>query len=383
MDNRALALITVVVMLTGCASEPEPPPRQAPPVTVRNPEVRAVTIHEEFTGRTDAIETVQIRARVRGFLQSVEYAPGRPVKSGDLLFTIEPEPFEAAVASAEAQLESAKAALQLAEVTLERAAEAHAKEAVTDLELAQKEAERDAAVAAVRVAESTLEVAKIDLGYTKVRSPINGRASRNLVDVGNVVGAGESTLLTTIVRDDPIYAYFTLNERLVLEFLRETPRGERTANADKQQADIELEFVDGERYDRLGVVDFAENRIDPMTGTLQARVRFDNPEGILFPGQFVRIRIPMEEREVMLVPETALQRDLAGPFVLVADEQDVVQRRGVELGRRIEHERIVESGLEPGDRVIVNGIQRAIPGNPVNPTMAEPAQAAPTESTDG
>jgi RND family efflux transporter MFP subunit len=383
MHNQAFTVAAALLLLAGCKPPVEPPPRQAPPVTVQTPDVREVTLYEEFTGRTDAIESVEIRARVRGFLQSVEYTPGRPVKEGDLLFTIEPEPFEAAVASAKAQLESAKAALELAEVTLERATAAHAQEAVTDLELAQREAERDAAIATVRVAEAALQVAQIDLGYTKVYSPIDGRASRNFVDVGNVVGSGEPTLLTTVVLDDPIYAYFTLNERMVLEFLRETPRSERTANADENRVDVQLELVDGGRYEHLGVVDFADTRIDPMTGTLQARARFENAEGILFPGQFVRIRIPAQTGEFMIVPEVALQRDLAGPFVLVADDQDIVQRRGVELGRRIEGGRIVRSGLEPTDRVIVSGIQRAIPENPVTPTTAEPMRGSSAGPADG
>ncbi|MHC5022377.1 MAG: efflux RND transporter periplasmic adaptor subunit [Planctomycetota bacterium] len=383
-SRSVVAAVAALVGAGGCSERNEfvaPPP---PQVTVQAPVVQQVTTYREFTGRTDAVDIVEVRARVKGFLQSVTFEPGQLVRAGDpndpddpgdLLFTIEPEPFEAAVSAAKAQVAQREAARALAELTLERASKAHEQGAVTDIELAEITAKLDAATAGVAAADAALKTAQIDLSYTKIYAPISGRISREQVDVGNLVGSGESTLLTTIVQDDPIYVYTEVNERDLLQYTRsgrprERPKDERTR--------VLIELADGGRYSKEGEVDFAETRLDPRTGTLQIRAIFPNEAGKLFPGLFVRVLTPDVNGtgEQMLIPEVSILRDLAGSFVLVADEQNIVQRRDIELGPQVDTERIVSAGLEPTDRVIVSGIQRAIPGSPVDPQEAEPGTAS-------
>jgi RND family efflux transporter MFP subunit len=372
-----------------------PPP---PTVTVQAPDVREITTFEEFTGRAEAVDTVEVRARVKGFLETIAFEPSQIVRAGDpddpedpgdLLFEIEDSPYQAAVDSAEAALAQAQAAEGLAAVTLERGLAAWEQGAVTEIEKKELEAQLDAAKAAVRAAQAALDTAKIDLSYTRIYAPLSGRISRELVDVGNLVGSGESTLLTVIVADDPIYVYFNINERAVLKYLTERPRD--TAAREDRLA-LQLRLVDGSMYPLEGLADFADNRIDSSTGMLQVRAVFPNPDSKLFPGMFVRALVPDETGERMLIPEVALLRDLAGAYVLVADEQSIVQRRDVVLGPQVDKERVITSGLEPTDRVIVNGIQRAIPGNPVTaeeapppgeePAAPEPPAAEPSEGGD-
>jgi RND family efflux transporter MFP subunit len=379
------ALAGAAFALCGCEKSGEFVPPPPPQVTVQPPSVREVTTYREFTGRTEAVDTVEVRARVKGFLESVDFEPGAKVRAGDpgdesdpgdLLFTIESAPFVAAVDSARAALAQQVAAQELAQVTLDRAQTAYDKGAVSEIEMAEKRAELDAAKAAVDAAQAALQTAEIDLSYTRIYAPISGRISRELVSVGNLVGAGESTLLTTIVQDDPIYAYVNISERDLLRYLAE---GRPSRRPREQRTHVLLQTADGETYKHEGEVDFADNRVDSTTGTVQVRAVFPNPDGKLFPGLFVRVLAPDETGEQMLVPEVALLRDLAGAYVLVADDEDIVQRRDVQLGSRIQTERIIASGLEPGDRVIVNGIQRAIPGNPVSPQEAG-STVAPAEN---
>jgi RND family efflux transporter MFP subunit len=367
------------LLAIGCQQSNEFQPPPPPAVEVQRPSVREVTTYVEFVGRGEAVETVEVRARVKGFLESVEFEPSQKVEVGQLLFRIEPEPFEAAVASAEAELAGAEAALELAKVTRDRARSAYEKGAVTDIEMAEKEAQVDAAEASVKAARARIQTAEIDLGYTEIRSPIDGRISRELVDVGNLVGSGESTLLTTVIQDNPLYVYFDIDERVVLEYLKNRPRSDRTSESNLK---VLMELVDGTRYPEAGMVDFAENRINPMTGTLQIRATFPNDEGKLYAGMFGRILIPDETGEQMLVPEVALLRDLAGAYLLVADESNIVQRRDVTLGGQVDRDRIITDGLEPTDRVIVNGIQRAIPGNPVTAEEATGDAGADEAATD-
>lgn len=379
------SLSLVTVLGAGCdqGNEFKPPP--TPKVTVQRPVVKEVTTYKEFTGRTEAIDTVEVRARVKGFLQSVDFEPGQMVNGpdrddpdsvGDLLFSIEPEQFEAAQAAAQAEVARMNAAKELAEVTRDRAQAAYEQDAVSDIEMAEKAAEVDAATAAVQAAEAALVVAQIDLSYTKIYAPIAGRISREQVDVGNLVGAGESTLLTTIVQDHPIYAYVEVSERDLLEY---TAEGRPRDRAERERKRLLLRLADGSAFDHEGVVDFAETRVDPTTGTLQLRATFPNPDGRLFPGLFVRVLAPDVTGQQMLIPEVAILRDLAGAYVLLADEKNIVQRRDIQLGARVGTERIITSGLDASDRLIVNGIQRAIPGNPVDPQE----QSADSTSGDG
>jgi RND family efflux transporter MFP subunit len=369
-----LAVAIALPAMAGCGGGNEfvaPPP---PAVTVATPQQRPVTTHVEFTGRTAALEEIEVRARVQGFLQSIEFTDGDTVEKGTLLFRIEPEQYQAVLAAAKAELAGKQAALSLAETTVERAGRAYEGGAVSDIEMMEAEARRDAAKAAVQAAQAAVDTAELDLSYTEIRAPIAGRLARSYVDVGNLVGSGETTLLTTIVVDDPIHVYFNADERALLQALRDRPRDD----PQRKPRPLSLQLADGTEYPITGLADFAENRVDPLTGTLQIRAVFDNPDGELYPGFFVRVLMPRETAEAMLVPEVSLQRDLAGPFVLVVDETGMVHRRDVELGDRVGPDRVIASGLEPGERVIVNGLQRARPGIQVDAREAETAaRAAP------
>jgi len=363
----------LLVAVAGCGQENvfEPPP--PPEVTVQRPVQREVTLYKDYVGRADASETVEIRARVKGFLRTIDFEPSQFVDIGDPLFTIEPESFLAAQASAEAAVDQAKAAAGLATVTVARAQAAYDKDAVSDLEMMEKRAQLDAAEAAVRAAEAALDTAKLDVSYTIILAPIKGRVSREYVTIGNLVGSGEATLLTTIVKIDPIYAYFNLSERELLPYLR------RRKHDDNPERPARLQFSDGREYEHEGEIDFADNTVDALTGTIQIRAKFPNPVGGLIPGLFVRVLIPQETQEVKLVPEVALQRDLAGPYLLVVNEGGAVERRDVALGERLKDLRIINSGLDGSERVIVKGLQRARPG--VNVAAQEANTAAPSAGT--
>ena len=370
---RFSATALLLAAAAGCARENvfEPPP--PPQVTVQRPVQREVTLYKDFVGRTEASETVEIRARVKGFLETIDFQPSQLVAVGDLLFTIEPESFLAVQASAQAAIDQAKAARDLARVTLDRAQVAYDKEAVSDLEMMEKRAQLDAAEAQVRAAEAELETASLDLSYTTIRAPIAGRVSREYVTIGNLVGSPDATLLTTIIKDDPIYAYFNINERELLPFLVKRRHRDRP---ERPVVPARLQLSDGRDYEHEGEIDFADNTVDAVTGTIQARAKLPNPVGGLIPGLFVRVLLPQEAREVMLVPEVALQRDLAGPYLLIVNGEDAVERRDVDLGDRLKDLRIIESGLEGSEAVIVKGLQRARPGVNVAPQEEAPDDAA-------
>jgi len=367
---RLISLVFLVLaMLVGCEKPNEFVPPAPPTVSVATPIEREVTEYVEFTGRTDATETVEIRARVKGFLETVDFIPGQYVEAGDLLFTIEREPFEAALDSARAQVARSQAAVELATTTCERFRQAFKMGAATELEVAEAEAQEKQAHANLQITEAAVVDAEINLSYTRITSPIKGRMSRELVDAGNLVGAGESTLLTIVVQDEPLFVYFTVNERELLLYLeqRPAPGGEDTASKDE----VQLRLADGRLYGRTGTIDFADNQVDPVTGTLQVRAIFPNPDGILFPGLFARLRAPIETKIAMLVPDIAIQRDIQGHFVYVVNAENTVERRNVERGALHGRLRVVKTGLETDERVVVVGIQRARDGVKVQPELVE------------
>ncbi len=376
------ALGCLVLSCSGPNEYVEPPP---PTVTVAPPVQKTVTDYLEFSGTSESIATVEIRARVRGYLQERLFDEGTIVSEGDLLFVIDPREYEAAVARAEASLQVARTTLGLFRARLARKQEAQKKRAVSELEVIEARAERDAGIARVAAAEAALKKAKLDLSYTQIRSPITGRAGRRLVDVGNLVGAGENTLLTTIVQFDPMYVYFDVSERDLLRIMEDTPEARTVENRDERESRIALELglANEEGFPHRGTVDYSDQGVDSSTGTLLVRGVFPNPEPMfMLPGFFARVRFPYQEREnALLVTERALGRDQSGSFLLVVDDDDVVQYRSVALGARVEGMRVVESGLEPDDRVIVNGVLFARPGARVNPVLegSEP-QAEPMET---
>ncbi len=336
-----------------------PPP---PTVTVSQPVQRNVMEYIEFTGTTEAVQIVEIRARVKGFLQSSHFKAGTDVKKGNLLYVIDPKPFQAQVNKAQADLSRRIAELELAQANYRRYETLYRKRTVSEVKFAEAKAARDTAKADIEAARAVLEEARLDLGYTRVRAPISGRVGRNLVSVGNLVGSGESTHLTTIVQYNPVWAYFSVNERDLLRLRQRDQKKYR-------RSVIHLGLANETGYPHKGRLDFADLGVDPGTGTFLLRGRFANPAPhVILPGMFVRLRGLLGKRDAaLLVTERALGADQGGRYVLVVNEKNVVEYRPVKVGALHDRMRVIEEGLRPSDWVVVNGVLRARPGATVNP----------------
>ena len=330
------------------------------------PTQRDVTIVHEFVGTTQARESVEIRARVQGYLDKMAYEPSSFVRKGDLLFVIEPEPYQAQRDRADAGLKAAEAGLRRAESDLDRLEQAVRTNAVSQQEVTRARAERDQASAAMLEAKAVLTNAEIQLDYTTIESPIDGMVSRNLVDLGNLVGAGEATLLTTVRRIDPLFAYFEVSERFMAQILEQRGGFDDTDENAALSATLVLKET-GLTIE--GKVDAVDNTVDPATGTIQLRAVFPNSDAKVFPGFFVHVRLPGELLEnAVLVEETAVGTDLGGRYVMVVGDGNVVERRYVEPGPLQEdNTRVISRGLEPASATSPDGLQRARPGMPVTP----------------
>ena len=383
--SRAIHYIMTSALLVclGCQNAAntfvEPPP---PEVTVSLPIPAQIPYSLELTGTTAAIESVEVRARVQGFLEKINFKDGQIVQAGDLLFLIDPRTYQAECDRNAASLAQAKARLIRATSEFNRAADLLPKNAVSKSDYDVALGDRDEAAAAVKMAEANLRSAQLDLEYTKVTAPISGRASRRLVDVGNLVGASDKTLLTTIVNDDSIYAYANISEYDMLALLRKYPRQAVTKSntpppEPPKKAVVWLGLADETGYPHEGWLDFFDNQVDPGTGTLRMRAKFPNPKQLLMPGLFVRINIPLDAHAGMYVPDTAVQADQSGRYVLVVNGEDVIEQRPVRISSVvIKNMRAVEEGLTAKDRIVVNNLQRARPGIKVKPVMAETPKGA-------
>lgn len=375
---RLAAVLGLLSLLAsyGCSSDQgyqAPPP---PAVTVSKPNSKDVNIWAEFTGNTQAFESVDIRARVEGFLDSVNFQPSSRVKKGELLFIIEPKPYQAQVDQALADLAIAKAELQLADATLIRKENAYKDRAVSEVEVIQARAEKTKAEASIKAAEAAVETARINLSYTSIHSPIPGMVSRNLVDVGNLVGRSEATLLTSVVNDDPIYCYFNVSESDLLEFMSRKNARLDDAQTKKERNQVFLGLANEEGYPHEGFLDYVDNKVDPQTGTIQARGRFPNPKGRLAAGLFARVRISIGRiKNAVLVPELALGADQGGRYLLVVNAQNQVEYRKVKLGPLEGTQRVILEGVKAGERVIIKGLQRVRAGMTVTPMTPEEEEA--------
>jgi multidrug efflux system membrane fusion protein len=374
-------LVTVLLLGPGCEQGknryvPPPPPK----VTVSLPVRQMVTDQIELTGNTAAFNQVELVARVSGYLKAIQFEDGAIVKAGDPLFVIEPEPYEAKVKMAEAALEAAKAKLVRAQLEYGRQVRLVRQNAGAQADLERWQAERDSAEAAVLSAEADLEVAKINYGYTHVSAPFDGLMGKHEQDVGALVGAGGATILSDITQLDPIYAYFNMNER-DLARIRRRLAAEIEGGKDREQPlyreveiPVDLRAEGDASYPHQGRLDFASASLDPGTGTLLLRGVFPNPRErsrpTLLPGMFVEVRIPVgEPHEELLVPERTVGVDQAGPYVLVVGADDIVEQRGVTLGTSVEEMRVITEGLQGDERVVIDGIQRAIPGAKITPVQ--------------
>lgn len=346
----------------------------ATPVTVAVVKSRDVTTWQEFSGRLEAVDRVEIRPRVGGAIQSVNFREGALVKAGDLLFTIDPAPYEATVAQAAGQVASAEAKVALANTELERGRRLASNRTISQSDLDQRQNAVAEAEAALKTAQAVLRSAVLELDYTKVRAPVSGRAGKVAITAGNLVAAGStSSALTTLVSADPIYASFNASEEIVARALSRLPATDG-AMPPIDQIPVEIGTLADESTPIKGKLQLIGNEVDASSGTIEVRAVIDNPQGLLIPGQFVRIRMgdPQPGRKI-LVSERAIGTDQDKKFVFVVDGENKVTYRPVELGSSADGERIVVSGLADGDKVIVNGLQRVRPGALVDPQTKEAA----------
>lgn len=344
----------------------------ATPVTVAVVKSRDVTTWQEFSGRLEAVDRVEIRPRVGGAIQSVNFREGALVKAGDLLFTIDPAPYEATVAQAAGQVASAEAKVALANTELERGRRLASNRTISQSDLDQRQNAVAEAEAALKTAQAVLRSAVLELDYTKVRAPVSGRAGKVAITAGNLVAAGStSSALTTLVSADPIYASFNASEEIVARALSRLPATDG-ALPPIDQIPVEIGTLADEGTPIKGKLQLIGNEVDASSGTIAVRAVIDNPRGLLIPGQFVRIRMgdPRPDRKI-LVSERAIGTDQDKKFVFVVDADNKVTYRPVELGSSADGERIVVSGLADGDKVIVNGLQRVRPGALVDPQTKE------------
>jgi len=386
-DSRGAMLliaVTLVSVLAGCGAEEQAAP-QAPPVTVAQPETRDIREYGIFTGSVRAIESADVVARVAGRLETIDYQVSSVVHKGDVLFTIEKEKYQAMRNAAFAGLQSAKADLARAETELVRVQRASENRAVSEVDVDRAVADRDMARAAVLAAEAELADAELSLSYCTVRAPIDGMASRNAVDRGNLVGQDGPTLLTRVNRMDPSYVYFNVPEDKILQALEDSRKRTGKAENAKRDVVVHVSLANEKDFPHEGMVDYVDNEVDPNTGTIEMRAVMPNEELYFFPGLFVRVKVPCPPIPgAIVIPETALGTDLGGKYVYVVGENNIVEQRYVELGLTQDDGAVhVRDGLEGDETVIVNGIMFARPGLPVTLLTAEQFEAMRAQQAQG
>jgi RND family efflux transporter MFP subunit len=363
-----LAVAALAIFSSGCsqkASQQGPPPAA---VTVAPVEQKEIVEWSEFTGRTEPVESVEIRPRTSGYIQEVRFQSGQMVKKGDVLFVIDPRWNQAVFDQRQAEYEQAKS-------ENDRTAKLLANNAISAEEAEARKARYEEAKAA-------LDSARLDLEYTEVRAPIDGRVSRALLTEGNYVSgnAGSASLLTTVVSVNPVYVHADIDEDTLLKF-NELVYSKKLGTTADGKIPVELELADEDNFPHQGYIESFDNKLDPDTGSILLRAVFPNDDGRIVPGLFARIRIPMSERHnALLIDERAIGTDQANKFVLTLSPTNTVQYQAVELGPLVDGKRVVRSGLEVGEKIVVNGLARVRPGMPVTP-QDEVADTAPVAGT--
>lgn len=368
--------LCLALALAACDNQDSYVPPPPAKVTVAQPLQQTVTRYMELTGNTQAVQQVELNARVVGYLEQINYKDGAAVQKGDVLFVIEQAPYQAQLEQAKAQLASDQAALTEAQTELDRQTALLARGNAPQAAVDKATAIRDEAQAAVQQAQANIEIATINLGYTTVTAPFDGMVSAHLADVGALVGYGSPTQLATITQLDPIHVVFTVSERQVLLIKEQLAKmGRSLAEVGPVPVEVGLQTEQG--YPHHGTLDYIAPFVDPSTGTLEARGLLENKDKLLLPGLFVRVRVPIQKLEnALLVDDRAVGTDQRGPYVLVVDAQNQVQQKSVEVGQLENGLRVVTSGLTAEDWVVIGGIARAIPGSTVEPQKSTQTAAA-------
>jgi RND family efflux transporter MFP subunit len=366
--SRLAFVIIAFAALSGCEQNtfvPPPPPK----VEVAMPVQKAVTRYLDATGNTAAIKNVDLVARVQGFLQSINYQDGTFVKEGTTLFTIEPETYKLKLEQAQAAENGMQASVKQAEADFKRQTELVQRQAVSQATLDTSTAARENAQANLEQAQVNTKIAQVNYGYTNVTAPFDGIVSAHLASVGELVGVSSPTQLATIVALDPIYVNFNVNEQDVLRVREDARRRGMTVN-DIRQLPVEVGLQTETGYPHKGKLDYVSPTINQSTGTLAVRGVLANPDRVLLPGYFVRIRVPFDaQKDALLVPDAALGSDQAGRYLLVVNGENVVEQRKVQTGPLEGELRVIESGLKAEDKVVIAGLLRAIPGQKVDPQL--------------
>ncbi len=378
-----LAAVSLVVplALAGCGDSQQkaftPPP---PTVTVAKPVKRAVVDHDEYVGRFVAVNSVEIRARVSGYLEDIHFRDGQLVKKGDLLFTIDRRPFRNALDQARANLEQAKANLAFSEADLSRGQQLVRDRTITEQTFDQRTQANRNAKASVAANEAAVRQAELDLEFTELRAPVDGRIGDRRVSPGNLVTGGltgTSTMLATIVSIDPIRFEFTFDEASYLRYER-LAKGGKDVTGREGSVVVALKLIDEQDFVHRGHLDFVDNVIERTTGTIRGRAVFDNPGAMFTPGMFARIRVPGSPTyEALLIPDAAIGAEQVRKFVLVVGDDNVAKAKYVTLGPLVDNLRVIKDGLDANDRVIVNGLMRARPGQKVTPQEQGTPSAPP------
>jgi len=379
-----IGIITALVLASAACKKPNtyvPPP--PPQVMVSHPVAGPVTPSLEFTGNVQSIKTVELVARVEGYLEKVLFHEGDIVKEGQLMFLLQQDTYEAKLQQAQAQLHADKAKLLHAETELARYSSLLQQNAAPQTSVDQYRYERDAAKAAIMADEANVTLAKLNLSYTRITAPFTGRAGRRLKDPGNLVGAGEKTVLAEINQLDPIYAYFTISEQDFLQVRKEHDDDDREKGR-VPEVPIHMGLANEEGYPHKGTLDFAGIRLDTTTGTLLLRATFRNADYKIFPGAFARVKAPINlPVAALLLPEDAISFDQQGPYVLLVDGNNIVQRRSVATGTHSGKQIAVTDGVSADDWVVVNGLLSAIPGKPVTPVKQTAAETGSGSTPKG
>jgi multidrug efflux system membrane fusion protein len=377
--TAALGAAISLALLVAACGQGTPPAPPAPPVTVATPVSQKLIDRDEYVGRFIAVDAVEIRARVSGYLEKIHFTDGQLVKAGDLLMTVDQRPFRASVDQARADLARAKSQADLTAADLGRAQTLLQQKTIAEALFDQRVQAKRAADAALQAAEAALKTAELNLEFTELRAPVSGRIGDRRVSPGNLVTggtAGGTTLLATVVSIDPIRFEFSFDEAAYLRYQRIATHSGRAAERGTSLP-VELRLLDEKAFEHKGSIDFVDNVIDTSSGTIRGRAVFQNPTALFTPGMFARVLVPgSAEYEALLVPDQAVGTEQIRKFVYVVDAENTVRQKYIELGSLQGRMRVVKSGLEAGDRVVVNGLMRVRPGAKVTPMTEEEMKAA-------